>query len=118
MILLAKHKKTEMFHVLEAAFPANGAPCWVRPDGLIAGKIGRRLSAYEVLHIFFKKEVRGVYNKEKLKDLATALGGIKTLLEDMQNDCLVSFGKDYGINEAVDRVRQSCTDVVVDIEGK
>ena len=117
MIVLVQHKKTKTFNVLTAAFPDNKA-YWVRPDGLIAGRIGRRLKGYDVLHIFFRKEVRPMLEQERRKDIATALGGIKKILEDLSCQCMIAFGKDYGIREAADLVKQSCTDVVVEIESE
>jgi len=57
-----------------------------------------------------------MYKKEKLKDVATALGGIDKLLQDLGSQCMIGFGKDFGIGEAAAQVRQACSDVIVTIE--
>lgn len=53
---------------------------------------------------------------ELLKDVATAIGGSRTILEDLANKCEKELGKDYGLRSVLAALQLSQSDTVIDIE--
>lgn len=53
---------------------------------------------------------------EQMKDAATAIGGARTIIEDLAAKCEQELGKDFGLWNAAIALQISQSDIVLDIE--